>query len=275
MQRPKQSDARRAARTVPALTIPIALLAAATLFAQPGERLSGFQRTGDYLVELDGKTANGAEVYRSQAAQAVLIVASELPAPVLIRPRFQSVEKVNLLKLAKQADGSIDLLPNPTYAAEPGFRVEGSDVVFSVEGRAVRLKPKPPLVGFQPPEEIYAHSPEYQQRAGYYQPADAVVEHLRTQGKSVRVQIFFGTWCPACGQTVPNILNVAEKTRGSKIQFAFYGLPREFSGDPEAKKLGIKSVPTGVIFVEGKEVGRLTGNDWRKPESALQKLIDS
>ena len=46
-------------------------------------------------------------------------------APVLIRPRFRTVEKVSLLKLSENADGSIDLLPNPTYAAEPAFSVDG------------------------------------------------------------------------------------------------------------------------------------------------------
>ncbi len=275
MHAPNDREASRALRGAPFLTIPLLLLAAATLYAQGNAGLNGFQRTGDYLLELDGQTADDAKVYRSQAAQAMLIVASELPSPVLIRPRLRSVEKVNLLKLDERPDGSIDLLPNPTYAAEPAFRVEGLDVVFTVEGRDVRLKPKPPLVGFQPPEEIFAHSPEYEQRAGFYQPTGAAVDWLRAQGRDVRVQIFFGTWCPACGQIVPSIIKIADETRGSKVQFAFYGLEREFSGDSEAKRLGIKSVPTGVVWVNGKEVGRLSGNDWRRPETALQKLLGS
>ena len=246
---------------------------APALLAQAGDRMNGFLATGDYLLELDGQMIDGASVYRSATAQAVLIVADELPAPVLIRPRFRSVEKVSLLKMNQKPDGSIDLLPNPTYAAEPGFTVDGSDVVFEVEGTEARLKPKPALAGFQPASAIYEHSPEYEQRASYYTPEASVVDELRQQSKSVRVQIFFGTWCPACGQMVPRILKVAEQTRGSKIEFAFYGLEREFSGDSEAKRLGIRSVPTGVIWVDGKEVGRLTGNDWRSPERALKELI--
>ncbi len=264
---------QKTALRAPLLLLAIALIAVPTLFAQAGARMNGFLPTGDYLLELDGAMVDDAKIYRSSVAQAVLIVASELPAPVLIRPRVRSVEKVSLLKMDEKADGSIDLLPNPVYAAEQGFSVDGSDVVFSVEGHDARLKPKPALAGFQPPAAIFDHSPEYQQRAGFYSPSDAVVQALRSQPKAVRVQIFFGTWCPACGQMVPRILKVAEQTRGSKIEFAFYGLEREFSGDSEAKKLGIKSVPTGVIWVDGVEVGRLTGNDWRNPESALRDLI--
>ncbi len=264
---------RRMARVAASLLIPMMLLGSTTLLAQAGERLPGFLQTGDYLIEMEGGVVDDARVYRSQAAQAVLVIAPDLEAPILIRPRFRTVEKVSLLKMAENGDGSIDLLPDPTYASEPAFRVEGVEVVFEVDGRDVRLKPKPALVGFQPPASIYEHSPEYEQRASYYQPSAEIVEALRAQGKSVRVQIFFGTWCPACGQTVPGILKLAEQTQGSKIEFAFYGLAREFSGDAEARRLGIKSVPTGVVFVDDKEVGRLTGNDWRRPESALQKLI--
>ncbi len=251
------------------------LVATTAVLAQDGQRMNGFLKTGDYLLELEGSPLEGAEVYRSQAAQAVLIVAADLEAPVLIRPRFRTVEKVNLLKLSENPDGSIDLLPDPTYAQEPPFTVEGSDVLFQVGGLNLALKPKPALVGFHGPSSIYEHSPEYEQRAGYYEPSQDLVQELMAQPKSVEVKVFFGTWCPACGQLVPGVLKLAEQTRGSKIQFSFYGLARQFSGDSEAKRFGIKSVPTGVVLVDGKEVGRLTGNDWRRPEKALKDLIDS
>jgi thiol-disulfide isomerase/thioredoxin len=262
-------------RPLAAALVVLTLLGAAPALQAQGARMNGFQRTGDYLLEVDGASSGEAKVYRSASAQAMLVVAPELAAPVLILPRQRSVQKVSLLKLDEKPDGSIDLLPNPVYAAEPPFQVVGSDVLFSVEGRNARLLPKPALIGFQQPAELTAHSPEYGQRAGYYEPSASVVEALRAQGKSVRVQIFFGTWCPACGQMVPRIMKVAEQTGGSKIDFQFYGLARQFSGDAEAKKYGIKSVPTGVIFVDGKEVGRLSGNDWASPETALRDLIGS
>lgn len=269
-------ETRRAARKAPSLLIPIALLAVTSLLAQPGQPLNGFVRTGDYLIELDGSVVDEAKVYRSAVAQAVLVIAPNLEAPVLIRPRARSVEKVSLLKVSEKADGSIDLLPNPTYAAEPAFRVDGADVVLEVDGRDMRLKPKPALVGFHQPESIYQHSPEYQQRAGFYQPEVEIVEALRAQGKSVRVQIFFGTWCPACGQIVPGILKLAEQTRGSKIEFSFYGLARDFSDDTEAQRLGIKSVPTAVVWIDGKQLDeQVTGNAWRRPEATLHRLIGS
>lgn len=251
------------------------LAAVPALHAQAAARMNGFQQTGDYLLEIDGASSGEAKVYRSASAQAMLIVAPELPAPVLIRPRLRSVEKISLLKLDQKPDGSIDLLPNPAYAAEPAFQVVGSDVLFSVEGRNARLLPKPSLIGFQEPAALFAHSPEYEQRAGFYQPSDAVVEALRRQGKSVRVQIFFGTWCPACGQMVPRIMKVAEALNGSSIEVEYYGLPRGgFDDDPQASRYKIESVPTAVVFVDGKPLEeRIAGNSWRVPELAINRLI--
>ena len=217
----------------------LASFAVPALLAQAGGPMNGFLKTGDYLLELDGQLVDDASVYRSATAQAVLIVADELPAPVLIRPRFRSVEKVSLLKMNQKQDGSIDLLPNPTYAAEPGFTVDGSDVVFSVEGAEARLKPKPALAGFQPASAIYEHSPEYEQRAGYYTPEASVVDDLRQQSKSVRVQVFFCTWCPACGQMVPRIEDRVRLLRaGARVQRRQRGQAAGHPVGPDGGHLG-------------------------------------
>jgi hypothetical protein len=33
-------------------------------------------------------------------------------------------------------------------------------------------------------------------------------------------------------------------------------------------------VPTGVVFRDGKEVGRIAGHEWGIPELALKKVLD-
>lgn len=254
-----------------ALTLSFAPAPAA---AQRAAGINGFQPTGDYILELDGAADEEARIYRS-GAPAVLVVSSALEAPVLLQPRYRTVELVNLLKMEEKDDGTIDLLPNPSYAAAGMFQVEGGDVLFQVDGHDAVLKQKPPLTGFQEAPALFEHSPEYEFRAAAYQPDESVLGKLRGESRTVRVQVFFGTWCPACGQMVPRIIKVAEGIEGSKIDIDFYGLPREFSGDSEASRLGVRSVPTGVVFVDGREVGRISGNDWSRPESALRDLLGS
>jgi hypothetical protein len=32
-------------------------------------------------------------------------------------------------------------------------------------------------------------------------------------------------------------------------------------------------VPTGIVYVGGKEVGRIEGGEWSKPEQALREIV--
>jgi hypothetical protein len=72
---------------------------------------------------------------------------------------------------------------------------------------------------------------------------------------------------------VPRIMKLAEQLEGSQINFDFYGLPRGITGDPEATRVDIHAVPTGVIYRSGKEIGRIEGAGWRVPELAINNLL--
>lgn len=65
------------------------------------------------------------------------------------------------------------------------------------------------------------------------------------------------------------------KGSGSKIQFEYYGLPQgpAMAKDPEAVRMGVNSVPTGFVYVNGKQVGRLAGEAWAAPEKALRDML--
>ena len=50
------------------------------------------------------------------------------------------------------------------------------------------------------------------------------------------------------------------------------GLPQNFE-DAEAKKHGVSSVPTGVIFQNGEEVGRASGYSWQYPSMTVVNTL--
>ena len=60
----------------------------------------------------------------------------------------------------------------------------------------------------------------------------------------------------------------------SQVRFEFYGLPSPFDKEPEAKRMGITGVPTGVVYHGTKEVGRIAGGEWSIPELAIKKVLD-
>jgi thiol-disulfide isomerase/thioredoxin len=246
-----------------------------TLEAQAAFAISDFEPVG-YMAKLDGNALADSEVFQSRAAGAFLILASDLPAPVMVKIRDGQVQTIDLMKVNRRDDGTVELLPGATLASQGPFKVSAdrSGIEFSVDGRAGELLEKPPLLGHQGIAQLTEHSPEYARSAAAYTPSDPIVDKLKSQSDDIEVRVFFGSWCGACKQMVPRIIKVAERLEGSSIEFDFYGLPRGgFENDAEASRYKIEAVPTGVILRNGEEIGRVSGAGWKVPELAINNLL--
>ncbi len=117
------------------------------------------------------------------------------------------------------------------------------------------------------------YSADYVRAAAAYSPSRPILERLRSESRAVTVEVYFGSWCPFCQQVLPRIMRVGEELAGSNIRVDYYGLPRGFGSDPKASALKITGVPTGVVFIGGREAGRITGNAWKIPELSLNKIL--
>lgn len=230
----------------------------------------GFEQIDDYIVMKDGEDIE-ARIYASSETRAILIVPADIAtSAVILWPRTREVETLKSMKVQSLAGGYVEVKKDAVAAVEAPFEVVGTNVVFEVSGTEMRLKPKPPVLGLNNAAKMLEKSPVYARRAGEYLPDAAALDKLGALEANVRVRVFFGSWCPACGQMVPRMLAVAEKLGASNVLFEFYGLPKQgFADDPQAIAWNIKSVPTGLVFVDDLEVGRIEGNDWRSPESAI------
>lgn len=242
--------------------------------------LRDFLRTGDYVLAVEGKDVPAAEIFLSERVPAYLILSSALPAPTLLTPRSGTVESVPIMKISKRQDGAAaDLLADADLKSQGRFQIaqDTGAVHFTVEGKKASLRPRPPLLGLRNAEALKSYSPDYVRGAQAYVTDKAVIAALKKESRPVKVRVFFGSWCSHCKKHVPMLLKVQDELQGSKIQFEYYGLPQgaAFSQDPEAKRLGIGAVPTGVVFVNGKEVGRLKTEGWHAPERALREVLAS
>jgi thiol-disulfide isomerase/thioredoxin len=241
-----------------------------SLQAQP---LGGFAPSDDYEVAIDGTAAPGADVFFSQAAGAFLVVSRDLSSPVLVQPRSQSASGVPVMSLAKTPTGGINILDGAALVPLGAMTIDGDGASFSIDGVRVSLRQRPDLVGWKEAADIAAYKETYATLAAAYQPQAKVIEDLRARTDDVRVVVFFGSWCPFCQQKVPLVMKVADALEGSSVNVDFYGLAKSFSGDAQARKYNIRSVPTGVVFVGGKEVGRLQSDAWNSPETSLNRLL--
>ena len=255
-----------------ALGLLLGSLAPLAAQAVPDPLFRDFEETGAYIVRIDGKKA-AADVYESERARAVLIMSSELDNPVIINLRNRRIETVGLMSLAKGANGSIAVLADAEMSPLGEFAVADQGVSFTVGGKEVNLTARESLTGRQPAESLTEYDPAYARGAEAYDPSKALVTQLRQLGQPVRVQVFFNSKCAICKQMVPRIIKVERALEGSKIAFDYYGVPDSYSGDPEMEKKDIHGVPTGIVYVNGKEVGRISGGEWRMPELALKNVL--
>lgn len=268
-------------RLVKATLLPATLIVATLLFSAiaasaqvPSDDLfSDFRPSGEFLIEVNGQKLADAELYKAERAGAYLILAPSLPSPLLVNARSRQVERISLLKVSKQSDGSIDLLADASFDTVGAFDIGDKRLSFLVDDKAFVLKEKPSLLGEQTPASLYEYDPSYKTAAGDYAIDAAIVEGLRTEKRDVEVQIYYGSWCPVCSRLVPKVLRLEEELGDSKIRFQYYGLPRDMDSDPVTEKKDLHGVPTGVVMVDGKEVGRMGGRELYKPEASLKKLL--
>jgi thiol-disulfide isomerase/thioredoxin len=260
----------------------LSLLAAFALAAPAGAQLIPFHPTlrdfepiGEYVLQLNGVVQPGVKMYKSEkAGSVVLLTGTGLPSSMLIMPRERAVQRVDNVKVVVGQDGRASILADAKLVRESAFTVEGTEISFTVGGKPARLKEKPYLLGLHAGRELLDHDVAYAFRARQYTPSPALVRALRQVGQPVRVRVFFGNWCPHCQQMVPRILRLADALAGSAVRFEYYGLPSPFGDEPEAKRMGIDGVPTGVVYRGNQEVGRISGADWSIPELAIKKVLD-
>jgi thiol-disulfide isomerase/thioredoxin len=244
--------------------------------AAPAQSLTGFQPFSDFELKVDSVGAPKAEIYRSTRAGAYLVIDPKFEFPLMLQVSRRSVETINPMKVTRRTDGSIDLLPGASIATLGEFKMQDGDAIWTALGHSARLTPRPWLLKNQSGATLLSHDTAYERRAASYQLDPAVLDELKGQTKNAKVLVFFGSWCPHCQQNVPKLLQLERTLAGAgHIRFDYYGLPNGagFSTDPEAKKFGISTVPTGVVLVDGVEVGRFDGASWTKIEAALRDLL--
>lgn len=274
MSLPTPADHRRGASFILS-TLAVALFAILALGTGAQEvdaLMRGFAPTGDFEIEIDGTRAEGAKLYLAERPQAYLIIDSSLGGPLLLELRRGTVSRVNKMKLLRRDNGTIDMVADANPRALGRYQLDGRAVVVSVDDKTVKMVEKPPLVGLHDRDSLVEHSPGYQRSADAYTPNPDALGHLQSAGGNVRVRTYFGSWCPHCKRHVPFMMRVEKELAEAGITFEYFGLPKPGPGAaPWPEKVG--NVPTAIVYVDGREVGRVKDNAWRAPEITLDRLV--
>ncbi len=235
--------------------------------------IEDLELTPDFLFELDGKVLDSAEIYASTRHVAYLVITPRLEAPLLISPRGNSVQSVQVERLTRRELGaSLDAGFPLTYLGE--YQRKRDAMVFELDGKTARLKPAPPLLGHQSHVSLSARDPKLASKAkAYAMKSGFALSTLPVAADSIRIRVYFGTWSEICNYLVPKIMQVEEQWGPQGVRFEYYGLPRPLTDDQVAVRDGILGVPTAIVYVDDVEVGRLSGRPLDTPEESFYEIL--
>ena len=239
---------------------------------EPGLPLpSEFHQNNDYFLVVNDQK-EPAEFYKSERPFSALVLSPALPAPALFLA--DSIAAVKPEAVEKKPGGLVSLRPEGVLAQQGTYEYSGAEVHFIFQGRKGALRPYPPLLGLRRVEEVTSHNPEYLADAQSYPVSASVVGELRKEQRPVTVRVYYGSWCPHCRKLVPHAVKLEQNLKAGKILFEYFGVSGSFASDPEIKKIGVTSIPTGIVSIDGREAGRIVGDQaWSALESTLQGIL--
>jgi thioredoxin 1 len=106
-------------------------------------------------------------------------------------------------------------------------------------------------------------------KAGILHCDDTTWSDKTTRSSTVTVVAAWAPWCAVCSKTVPVLSKVAGDYRG-KVQFVLLNVDR---ASKTTKKLGIKAVPTMLVYRDGKLLDTRTGGI--ADEGELRRWLDT
>lgn len=130
------------------------------------------------------------------------------------------------------------------------------------------------LVGALTRETLFEKNPEWQAVAAAYQPKPDCVEKLRASALEVKVEIYLGTWCSDSKAHVSEYFKVMEMADTPLIQTACTGIPED--KDKRAsfyRGKDITKLPTFLVFIDGREAGRIVETPDKSVEEDLVRIL--
>jgi thiol-disulfide isomerase/thioredoxin len=83
-------------------------------------------------------------------------------------------------------------------------------------------------------------------------PDDGILQRVKALRPHALVKVAAASWCPDCRRNIPKLARISEQLAGWEFRLVELGTP-------EAQELGVRAIPTIVVFDadSGRELGRI------------------
>jgi len=233
----------------------------------------------DFCIEVDGDYPADARFYRSDIRGKFFIDIPDMENGFLMDLKAKKLTAVPRDRITRGEESLTYQDGLPADAPAFAFSIDGPIIRFDAGKRKVRILrvlDRPALVGEVTVDELLTDRVEYRAAMSSYTPDETAMRAVSSYGKQVKVDIYFGTWCPHCKKYMPKILRIANDAGNSNIVFNPVGVPKNF-GTEKGPWFGkkIQTIPTVIISQNGQEITRLSTHDSALPEIELAGILQA
>lgn len=130
------------------------------------------------------------------------------------------------------------------------------------------------LVGPAGREAILERCPAWQAVVAAYQPDPEALEKLRGLAREVRVEVYFGSWCPDSEARVSAFFKALDLAESPLLQAVYVGVPEaKDKREPFCRERKVEKLPTFILFVDGREAGRIVETPKKSVEADLVSIL--
>lgn len=130
------------------------------------------------------------------------------------------------------------------------------------------------LLGPVRPDKILDISPAWRQQFDDYHPAKEDVAALAELPRKATLDVYFGSWCSDSRAGVPHLLKILQEAPDNRLKVRYVAVDRA-KKEPAADvaRVGLERVPTFVLSVRGREIGRIVETPTSTLEHDLAILV--
>jgi thiol-disulfide isomerase/thioredoxin len=233
-----------------------------------------WEEAPQFDVEIDGKPDVSTRAYQPEGSKPYIIVLSDrLDHPVLIDLSRKSVSELVKSDVKPSGEFTIATQGIPKGRSRGSYKFADGASTFSLDDAAISMRVKESLVGEVTQSIILAHSPLYATLRDAYTPNAKTIKRIRAVKKKTDIVVMFASWCPTCKKVIPKFFRVLRDAANSHFSVRYIGIamggtePR-----PLLEKYGYE-YPDIIVFQDGKEKGRVTGEPGQPLEDALLRVL--
>lgn len=107
-----------------------------------------------------------------------------------------------------------------------------------------------------------------------YEPADDDLRAIGSLPFPAVLDVYLGTWCPDSLREVPRFLKILDRAAPRTLKVRLYGIDRTKEKPARlVRRAGLERVPTFILSVAGREIGRIVESPDTTLEHDLALLI--